>query len=205
MSPDLPSDPMELSHAATDHATFVVVPERRMFAIDGVGDPTSDGYRLASVALRTVAEMVRARLVRDRAVRTRVGVLECAWWTHPELSPAETAAAFADRSTWHWQQMIEIPGQATDADAEATIDAARNDAGREAPLVRLIRFPEGRSAQVLHVGGSVDEAASVRRLYEAVDRAGLRPRGHLHELHLTGPEAPGPRRRSILRLPIEQA
>jgi hypothetical protein len=134
----------------------------------------------------------------------RPGVLECAWWTHPEPPSQDLASSFADRSTWHWQQMIEIPSEATDDDATAAIDEARARAGRPVPLLRLIRFAEGRSAQILHVGGPSNEYRSVQALYDAVAAAGLRPHGHLHEIRTADYQrVPDERARSILRLPIE--
>jgi hypothetical protein len=208
---DLPSsaagestDPLELRHAATDHATIVRVPERRLIAVDGVGGPVSSSFRLATSSLRTAAENLRSLLHRSRGVDTRVGIIECAWWIHPEVEPGAMADAFVDRSTWHWQQMIEVPEKATDDEVDAAIDQTRREAGRELPLIRSIRFAEGRAAQILHLGGAATEVEGVRRLFEVVAEAGLRPRGHLHELYLADPErVPAGRARSILRLPIE--
>lgn len=198
------SDSLELRHAATDHATIVVVPDRRMFAIDGVGAPTGGDFPVASGTLRAVAELLRAHLHVKRGLDTRVGVLECAWWVHPEPPADEMANAFADRTNWHWQQMIEIPRQAADDDVEAAVDDARRRTLPGVGLVRQIAFEEGRSAQVLHVGPVATTPRSVRKLFEAVRAEGLRPHGHLHELHLTDPLRVAPeRQRIIIRLPIE--
>ena len=76
--------------------------------------------------------------------------------------------------------------------------------GASSPPVRVIQFAEGRSAQILHVGGPATEHRSVVALFDAVTSAGLRPHGHLHEIRLSDYErVPGHRARSILRLPIE--
>jgi hypothetical protein len=204
MTTETPSDFFELRHASTDRATIVVAPERRMLAIDGVGSPEAIDYRLASETLHAAASHLRTRLLRTLRLETRIGLVECAWWTHPEPPPDQVAAAFADRATWHWQQMIEVPDQATDEDVAGAIDETRRGAARAAPLVRLIRFSEGRSAQILHTGGPDTEPAAVERLYDAVRKEGLRPHGHLHELHLAEPgRVPEGRARTILRLPIE--
>jgi hypothetical protein len=201
---ELPSDRFELHHAATDRATLVVVPERRMFAIDGLGDPQMPGFVLASDTLRASEGQVRSRVQRATGRKVEPAVLECAWWTHPEPPAQDLASSFADRSNWHWQQMIEIPAEATDEDAQASIDEARAAFGRPAPGVRVIRFAEGRSAQILHVGGPADEHRSVMALYDAVEKEGLHPHGHLHEIRLADYErVPDGRARSILRLPIE--
>lgn len=204
MTTEPASDRFELRHAATDRAMIVVVPERRMLAIDGLGDPGAADFAFASQTLRTAGERLRVRLAREYGLERRVGILECAWWTHPEPPSQDLAEAFADRSTWHWQQMLEIPSEATDEDVEAAIDETRTRAGRPAPLVRLIHFTEGRSAQILHVGGPATQPRSVQALYDAVARAGLRPHGHLHEIRTADHErVPEERARSILRLPIQ--
>lgn len=200
------SDVLDLRHAATDRATIVVVPERRLLAIDGVGSPTGADFEVASEVLRRVARKLRARLKHERSIDTPLGLLESAWWAHPELSFDEMAEAFADRSEWHWQQMIEIPPAATDSDAEAAIDEARREAARQQPLVRAIRFTEGRAAQILHHGGSESGADALRKLRDAVLTAGLRPRGHIHQLVVADPRrVPLDRARSILRLPVDEA
>ena len=198
------TDRFELRHAATDHAIIVVVPERRMLAIDGLGEPRAAGFVFAARTLRSAGELLRARVQHEYGVERRVGPLECAWWTHPEPPSQDIVQAFSDRSAWHWQQMIEVPSEATDEDAEAVIEETRSRAGRAAPLMRLIRFSEGRSAQILHVGGPESQPRSVQALFDAVARAGLRPHGHLHEIRIADHErVPEDRARSILRLPIE--
>lgn len=204
MLPEPPAATLELRHAATDRALIVEVPTRRFLAIDGVGPPDAADFQHAAATLREVAETLRARLARERGVQTRVGVLECAWWIHPELPPDETAEAFVERSAWHWQLMIEIPGVASDDDVRAAIDRTRSRAGRTSPLVRTIEIREGLAAQILHVGGPAGEPDSVRKLYRAIAESGLRPRGHLHQILLVDPrQVPEHRARSILRLPVE--
>ena len=197
-------DPLGLRHAATDRATIVTVPERRMLALDGVGAPTGPDHARAIETLHEVADRLRARVRRDRGLSTRVGSVECAWWTHPEPPPAEMPGRFVDRTTWHWQLLIEIPEPAADEDVERGLADARAAGVDHAAHVRAIRFGEGRSAQVLHVGGPATAASAVSLLYREVARAGAHPHGHLHEIHLADPRhVPAARQRVILRLPIE--
>ncbi len=193
------SDVFDLRHAATDRATIVTVPERRMLAIDGVGGPTTGPYQLATQTLFDVAERLRAAL-HERHAETRIGVLECAWWIHPEPPSTEVGEAFRDRRAWHWQLMIEIPPAATDEEATR---CAEDPSARGAGLVRVIAFAEGLSAQILHVGPPGGEADAVRHLYQLVADERLLPHGHLHEIHLADPRRVGEdRRRTIIRLPI---
>jgi hypothetical protein len=200
--PETSTSTYELRHAATDRATIVVVPKRRLFAIDGVGEPTSATYRLASETLRDVSEAMRHRLRAAGCTDPGRLAIETAWWTHPELPPAQMADAFRDRAAWHWQQLVEVPPRASDADADAAIDETRG-AGREVPLVRVVEIVEGRSAQILNLGADA-EADSVRRLAAEIAASGLRPHGHLHQIFVSDPDVVGrAKARSILRLPIE--
>ena len=203
MTAPQPTDAYELRHAATDRATIVVVPRRRLFAIDGVGEPTAADFRLAAETLRAVSEALRHRLRAAGAGDRGKPPIETAWWMHPELEPDAMAEAFPDRAAWHWQQLIEIPDRATDDDATAAIDATRRAAGREGALVRVVEIVEGRSAQILNIGAQ-SEPASVRRLSAEIQAAGLHPHGHLHQIWISEPAVVGrDRARSILRIPIE--
>jgi hypothetical protein len=195
---------LEVLHAATDRPTIVVVGERRLFAIDGVGGPDSAQYRVATETLRRAARNLALRLPHRPGELARPGMLETAWWTHPELPADEVPDAFEDRASWHWQQLVEIPARATNGQIDEAMRETSRDGGRSQELLRVVSLTEGRVAQMLHIGGSGSQAATLRVLYEAVAPAGLRPRGHIHELRLADEhEVPMARVRSILRLPIE--
>ena len=195
---------LELRHASTDHAIFVVVPERTFFAIDGVGEPGASDYRLATSALRTAIDLLLHRL-RQAGIETatRPGVIECGWQPPQPMPPADLPEAFRDRTAWHWRQMIELPARATAAQAQAAIDEAQRGAGRDRALVRRITFTEGRAAQWLHVGPRSAEPDTVHRLFQAILQAGLHPDGRLHTLLLADADtAPNGLGRSILRQPV---
>jgi hypothetical protein len=198
-----PSTFLELRHASTDHAIFVVVPERRFLAVDGVGLPTAADHRLATETLREIAEHLQRRLREQGTSGSRIGVIECAWSPPTELAPADVPTAFADRTHWQWEQLIELPARITDADVAAAIEhVARVHGGHLVP-VRGVTFTEGHAAQVLHVGDRAGEPLTVGKLYGAVADAGYRPNGRLHELLLVDPDqVPAGRGRAILRLPV---
>ena len=198
------SPPLELLHAATDRPMIVMVGERRFIAIDGVGGPHGADHRLAGDALRTAAQHLRHTLATDRHVTTRPGILETAWWIHPEPPVDQLPDAFTDRSRWHWQQMIEVPDAATDADVAVAIEETQREAGRGGPLLHQVRMTEGRAAQMLHLGGSTTAASTLRALFDLLASQGLHPHGHIHELRIAEEgDVPAARARSILRVPIE--
>lgn len=207
-SEELTRSAIDLRHAATDRATFVVVGPRRFFAIDGIGPPTSADFRFALEPLRKVSDLLRSRLFSrlTEAERrdVRAAVPECLWWRADLATPADLLEAVDDRSRWQWRQMMELPARATDAEAEESMTRAAAEAGRSQPLVRVVGTTEGRAAQILHRGGSGTIGPSLGRLYAAVAAEGSTPGPTIHELRL-GDErlVPAERAHLILRVPLD--
>lgn len=202
--PEQPSTPFDLGHASTARPVMVVVPDRRFLAIHGTGPRQAADFQVATSVLRAVVGLMRTTEPRERR-----RVLEVCWALDPGLSVDEVVEALGEEALGEpvrrWRQMIELPASVADVDAIATIDMARRMGGREVPLVRIVHLAEGLAVQLLHVWTD-PEAASVRRLYEAVAEAGLRPSGDLHEIVVADPVTVGPTRgRSIFRLPVAQA
>jgi hypothetical protein len=199
-----PSGPLDLRHASTEHPLIVVVPDRRLLVIEGVGYPRAADFRSATTILRTVEDLLRARLRHDGMADSPRTIVEIAWRIEPGWSTDDILAAFTEPTAWHWRQMVEVPHALTEVAVVQVIDEARRQGGRDVPLVRMVQFAEGRAAQILQLGGPGGESGSVGKLYRFVADSGLRPRGDLHQLVLADPDVvPRERARSIFRLPIE--
>jgi hypothetical protein len=199
---------LDLRHAATDHASFVVVGPRRFFAIDGLGPPSSAEFRFALEPLRSIAERVRsrvlARLPADARDRVPATIPECLWWHRDLAAPDDLVRGVEDRRAWEWRQLVEIPGPSTETDAAEAIDAISRSAGRAAPLVRIVELTEGRAAQMLHVGGSATIASTLRQLYGAIAAQGETPGRTIHELRTADERlVPVERAHLIVRVPLE--
>ncbi|WP_369138310.1 GyrI-like domain-containing protein [Modestobacter versicolor] len=182
---------------------LVDVPEMGFLAVDGHGDPnTSAAYREAVEALYVTSYAVRA-VVREALGRVHtVAPLEGLW------SAADwTVFRTREKAAWDWTMMIGQPDWVT----AATVDEAlARDRARQLPalgLVRLERFTEGRSAQVLHVGPYDDEGPVLQRLHEEFLPAhGLVPVGRHHEVYLSDARRTAPARlRTVLRQPVAPA
>lgn len=200
------SSSLELRHAATERISEVVVPRRRLFAIDGLGPPEASGFELASRALRSAAAAVGGAMARAGVVPPPRAAYEALWWPGPDVPPEALVETFADRRRWYWEQLLAVPEAATDAQAEAAIDLARRGAGRERALIRLVELTEGLSAQLLAIGGPASEAEALGRLLEHAANAGHAPRGRIHVIQLTSPDlVPIDRRRVIVRIPLTLA
>lgn len=198
---DRPSSWIELRHASTGRALFVVAPERRLLAIHGAGPRGADDFRLATTVLRTVAEIVRTSLTGSRRGVPPRQLVEITWPIDSDRTVDEIVEAIDDPRQ-RWRQMIELPQRATEAAAVRAIDEARRLGGRDIPLVQSILFAEGRAAQILRAGDEL-ASSSTRKLLGLVLEAGFRPRGDLHEFVLADPATVGrDRARSIVRVPI---
>jgi hypothetical protein len=207
-SEELTRSLMDLRHAATDRATFVVVGPRRFFAIDGIGSPASAEFRFALEPLRDITQRVRARVLARLSEAERLDVLtaipECLWWHRELAAPDDLLAALDDRSAWHWRQMMELPHRATEAEAEEAIRDAASAAGRASPLVRLVAMHEGRVAQILHRGRSATIGDALRRLYAAIAADGSTPGRTIHELRVADERlVPADRAHLIVRVALD--
>lgn len=201
--PAPPSLPFELRHASTDRLMLVVVPERRLFAIDGAGYRNGVDFRFATAVLHAIDESLRVMLRHDPFTGSPRSILEVRWATPPTTDLDELIAALDPAEPRGWRQMLEIPRNVSDEDALAAIERAAHAAGRNAPLARRIRFTEGRAAQLLHVGAT-GELDTIGRLLAELRAAGWQHAGDLHELVLADRDiVPAPRARSIFRIPIE--
>ena len=191
---------MELRHASTDHPIHVVVPERRFFAIDGIGAPATIEYALAGAILRGVAQTAwRRSPVRPAAAPAPL--LETIWW-QPTLAANAIPTEFGDRRTWHWRQLIEVPRSLSDGEARQAIEASGKEGGHPGEFVRLVTFAEGPALQLLVVGDPSGEPQTVRRLFAALTAEMLEPTGLVHELRLRdASDVPAGRGRAIIRTP----
>ena len=81
------TSPFELRHASTHRLLFVVVPERRLLAINGAGPRGAADFRLATTLLRTVGAIVRGKLLRVRRGEPVRALLEVTWSVEPGLTP----------------------------------------------------------------------------------------------------------------------
>ena len=88
------------------------------------------------------------------------------------------------------------------------LETARGEVERKKPglphsAIRLERFEEGRSAQVMHIGPYADEGPNIARLHEFIAQNGLQRSGKHHEIYLGDPNRTAPEKlRTIIRQPV---
>jgi hypothetical protein len=180
---------------------LVDVPELPFLAVDGHGDPnTAAGYVHAVEALFAVSYALKFALKRGpHQLDYGVMPLEGLWWV-PDMS----RFSVEHKSEWDWTLMIMQP-DLVDADLlGAAIE--QSTAKKELPaarLLRLERYAEGLSAQVMHVGPYSAEEPTVQRLHAFIAELGYDRTGKHHEIYLGDPRRSAPERlRTIIRQPV---
>lgn len=194
----------ELYAPPRDTPVVVDVPELSFLMVDGRGDPnTATAYREAIVALFAVSYTVRFAIKRmPGGFEYGVMPLEGLWWV-------EGMAAFPleDKSRWSWTAMIMQPELVSEELVREAIAAAT--AKKQLPAageLRLERFREGTTAQVLHVGPYSAEQPTIERLHAFITEQGYERAGKHHEIYLGDPRRTAPERlRTVLRQPIRRA
>ena len=196
------SPPAALVHARRNRVEFVTVPERAYLAVDGCERPGGQTYQNAIATLYPIAYALHFRLKRA-GVKAPVGTLEGLYWLTPDdVMDEHRAREASERShSWSWRLLIPVPEVATEEDVEC---AVREAAGRRTlPALsrfHVVRWTEGPSAQILHVGRYAAEGPTMAKLAAAIVDGGFEPNGPHHEIYLNNPSQVGEdRARTIIR------
>jgi hypothetical protein len=194
---------------------FVDVPELAFVVVDGGGDPGGDAFSDAVQALHAVSYGAHFAVKKAGRAAPRVMSLEALWWvegadaqaTMERFAAGEASIGESDRDTWRWRAMIlQLPPIDEDVIVAAVAEARTKKDIASLDALRVERWTEGPSAQIMHIGPYSAEAASVVALHAAIVEHGLRPRGRHHEIYLGDPRTSAPDRlRTILRQPVEPA
>jgi hypothetical protein len=170
--------------------------------VDGAGNPnTVPAYTSAiewlfstSYALKFAAKAQGQDYV--------VPPLEGLWWAD---DPADFNARRKDN--WRWTMMIMAPDFLTTAMFQEAAAKSAKKLGPAPETLRLERYDEGTSLQILHVGSYDDEGPVLARLHDVeMPARGLTFNGHHHEIYLGDPRRTAPHKlRTILRQPVRPA
>lgn len=192
---------------------FVDVPELGYVVVDGAGAPQASGFQEAMQALFSVSYGAHFLLRKEGLVPPRVLPLEAQWWVDdPEQQDIVMAVALGqatmqetDAGEWRWRAMIAQLEPIDEGVVERAVEAARAKSVPALDRIRYVRWEEGRCVQTLHVGSYADEGPTLVALHAAIAAAGLRPRGHHHEIYLGDPRRAAPEKlRTLLRHPVTE-
>lgn len=189
-------------YRAPRRPVMVDVPPLQYIMVDGSGDPNvSEWFQEATGALYGVSYTLKFKLKKGpQAVDYVVMPLQGLWW-------AEDMDVFLmeAKEEYEWTLMILQPDEVTEALLSEACEEVKGKKGLEAvDRLRLEKYHEGPSAQVMHIGPYADEAPTIAALHEFIDESGHSPRGKHHEIYLGDPRRTAPERlRTIIRQPVE--
>lgn len=189
-----------LYQASAKQVVEVDVPELQYLMIDGKGDPNSStAYAQAVEALFSVSYTVKFMLKKGpQALDYGVMPLEGLWWAE-DMSVFNTG----DKSQWQWTMMIMQPDfVSAELINQAIAQVQKKKSLAALDQLRLERFCEGKSAQLLHIGPFTEEGPNIARVHQFIsEKSGLR--GKHHEIYLSDIRRAAPERwKTIIRQPM---
>lgn len=187
-------------YTAGPQPALIDVPTLSYAMIDGHGDPnTAAEYTEAVETLYAFSYAAKFAVKHRGGVDFVVMPLEGLWWV-PDMSKFTTA----DKSAWDWTMMIVQPAAVTAEIVDHALGKVAAKKGADAAArLRLERFDEGLSAQVMHRGPYASEGPTIARLHAFIAGAGHELVGKHHEIYLSDPRRTAPEKmKTILRQPV---
>ncbi|MBE2320913.1 GyrI-like domain-containing protein [Solirubrobacter sp. CPCC 204708] len=188
--------------SASDAPELVVAPSATFVATTGSGRPGSDAfYRKHAL----IADVARA-LADNGLAPTTPPVIEMLFW-YPDHLPSADIADFYSLNpipSLLYRVTARIDEHASADDIARARSAAASEADRPDELLERYVLKEHAVVQVMHHGPFANEFATLARLGEFAQRAGLRRAGPHREIHLDSFTRTTPQDglRTILRDPV---
>ncbi len=198
---DLPAqiDPKKLKELylpSEKDIVLVDVPEMQFVMIDGEGSPDGAVQWLFS-AIYPIKLIAKKRMGKNFVEPP----LEGLWWA----DDMEDFIA-GNKDKLKWRMMIVTPDWLSAEMFEQAVAGVEKKLGEAPGSLRLERYDEGKSAQIMYVGPPNEEAPTIARLHnEFLPENDLVPNGYHHEIYLNDPRRVAPEKvRTVLRQPVRQ-
>ena len=182
---------------------IVDVPDMQFVMVDGHGDPnTAQEYKDAIEALYAVAYKMKFNSKKTLERDYTVPPLEGLWWAEDM-----TTYLTREKSQWDWTMMIMTPEWISVeifAEAVKQVRQAKDPASLD--QVRLERYQEGLSVQIMHIGSYDDEGPVLAQMHsDFIPDSGLIENGKHHEIYLSDPRRVVPEKmKTVLRQPVKK-
>lgn len=199
---DFKKEYKELYKPKPNEVSFIEFPKLNYLAIDGKGDPnTSQEYKDSIEALMSVSYKTKFIMKKEHQKDYVVMPLEGLWWTDdPDNFSVD------DKTNWNWKSLIMQP----DFVKKEYFKQAKEEVAKKKNLpsldkIEFIKFDEGLSAQILHIGPFSDEGPTVKKLQSKIEENSYDFNGLHHEIYLSDIRKAKPEKlRTIIRQPIKE-
>jgi hypothetical protein len=199
---DLKKSLKYLYEPSSKEFSVVDVPELNFLMIDGQGNPnTSPDYVASLQALYSAAYTLKFMIKKELAIDYPVMASEGLWWTDDMRDFSTTR-----KDDWKWTMMIMQPEIVTRQLFDRAVAVALEKKGQPAlTRLRLERFHEGLSTQILFFGLYSDEGPTISRLHQSIEQSGHVRFGKHHEIYLGDPRRVAPEKlRTVIRQPMRK-
>ena len=194
--------PLTDHFAASDEPELVRSPATRYVFITGAGAPGDDEYYRKKAL---IVDIARA-LAPAASPGTSDPVAEGQYWYPEGSTPVGIADFYSVNpvSELQYRLMAAVGATTTEKDIAAARDAAASPSDIAQDRLELFDLPEETAVQVMHHGPFANELATLNRLGQFAERAGLARNGPHREMYLDAytSETPQDTLRTILRDPV---
>ena len=179
---------------------LLTVGPAKYLTFEGRGAPAGAAFQIGIGALYAVAFTIKMTRKLAGKGDYKVAPLEGLWWGPDPRAPLSVKAP----KDWRWKLLVRTPSFITARDvAKAQRALLAKGKVPEMAKVKLDTIREGRSVQMLHVGGYDKEPATLEQMLDFAEEQGYAFRGVHHEIYLSDPRRVAPARlRTILRHPV---
>jgi hypothetical protein len=204
---DLRKDLKYLYQPSKKRVELVHVPCLQFAMLDGSIEPglapaESPAFQEALMALYGVSFTLKftSKLRKENPIDYPVMALEGLWWV-------EGASFDITRpGDWKWTLMMLQPDFINHEMFQEALNQLRRKKGDQPVFsnLRLEKFEEGLSIQIMHVGPYASEPATIAKMDAFAQENGYCKRGKHHEIYLGNPRKAAPEKlKTVLRHPVQ--
>lgn len=192
---DLKKELRHLFNPSKDEVQIVDVPGFNFLMIDGTGDPnTSKEFQTDVELLYGISYTIKFDM-KKTGKDYIVMPLEGLWWADDLNSFAE-----GKKENWKWTVMIMQPSFIGKEEINSGIEKFALKKKIDISRVRIEKYTEGLSVQLMHMGTYANEGPSIRKLHNYMEEHGYAFNGKHHEIYLSDPKKTKPdKMKTILR------
>ena len=205
---DLRKTLKHLYNPSSKAPAIVEVPMLQFAMVDGAIEPgmepgTSPAFAAALEALYGISYTLKfmSKQRAEEPIDYGVMPLEALWWIE------QGEFDIRKKDNWCWRAMIMQPEHITPEMFDEALAKLykKRDGGGSLDLLRLGRFEEGKSVQVMHLGPYSEEPATLERMRAFAEEQGYRLHNMHHEIYLGDPRRSAPdKMKTVLRHPVER-